>query len=131
MFEEKNKFFKLSLKWDGNGYTKIYEIGGVAENLLAVDAHPGMDLCTPIIFLGEASNKISRRKNHFEKIQKLKKITSFNKAQQEQELLCGIYLTLVGMHMLLRNLSNSTPNNLKNQGIARSTLTGISHLPTT
>jgi hypothetical protein len=27
-------------------------------------------------------------------------------------LICGIYLALVGMYMLLRNLSNSTPNNL-------------------
>jgi hypothetical protein len=31
MFEEKT-IFKLSFKWDGSGYTKIYEIGGVAEN---------------------------------------------------------------------------------------------------
>jgi hypothetical protein len=41
------------------------------------------------IFLGEASNKISRRKKRFQKISKLKKNTSLNKAQQEQELLCG------------------------------------------
>jgi hypothetical protein len=34
-----------------------------------------------------------------------------NKAQREQELLCGIYLAFVGMYMLLRNLSNSTLNN--------------------
>jgi hypothetical protein len=33
MFEEKTIFFKFSFKWDGSGYTKIYEIGGVAENL--------------------------------------------------------------------------------------------------
>jgi hypothetical protein len=44
MFEERtNVFFKLSLKWDGSGYTKIYEIGGVVENLSIVDAYPGMD----------------------------------------------------------------------------------------
>jgi hypothetical protein len=67
MFEEKKIFFKLSLKWDGSGYTRIYEIGGDAENLSAVDVYPEIELCTPIIFLGEASSKISRRKNHFEK----------------------------------------------------------------
>jgi hypothetical protein len=59
MFEEK-KISQLSFKWDGSGYTKIYEIGGVVENLSTVDAYPGMDLCTPIIFFfGEASSKIS------------------------------------------------------------------------
>jgi hypothetical protein len=52
MFEEKTIFFKLSFKWDGSGYTKIYEIGGVAENLSVVDAYPEMDLCTPINFFG-------------------------------------------------------------------------------
>jgi hypothetical protein len=52
MFEEKTIFFKLSFKWDGCGYTKIYEIGGVAENLSVVDAYPEMDLCTPINFFG-------------------------------------------------------------------------------
>jgi hypothetical protein len=31
--------------------------------------------------------------------------TSLNKAQHKQELLCGKYLALVGMCMLLRNLS--------------------------
>jgi hypothetical protein len=45
MFEEKK--FKLSFKWDGSGYTKIYAIGGFAKNLLIVDAYPRMDLCTP------------------------------------------------------------------------------------
>jgi hypothetical protein len=60
-------YFKLSFKWDGSSYTKIYEIGGVAENLSAADAYLGMDLCTPIIIFGEASSKISWRKNHFEK----------------------------------------------------------------
>jgi hypothetical protein len=69
MFEDKIFFFKLSFKWDGSGYTKIYEIGGDAEHLSVVDAYPGMDLCMPIIFffLGEASSKILQRKNHFEK----------------------------------------------------------------
>jgi hypothetical protein len=45
MFEDKTIFFKLSFKWDGSGYTKIYEIGGVPKNLSAVDAYPGIDLC--------------------------------------------------------------------------------------
>jgi hypothetical protein len=36
---------------------------------------------------------------------------TLNKAQREQELLCGIYLALVRIYMLLRNLSNSTTNN--------------------
>jgi hypothetical protein len=80
MFEEKTNF-KLPFKWDGSGYTNIYEIRGVAENLSAVDAYPRMDLCTSINFFGEARSKISRRKNHFEKIQKLKKNTSLNKVQ--------------------------------------------------
>jgi hypothetical protein len=39
----KQFFFKLSFKWDGSGYTKNYEIGGVVENLSAVDAYPGID----------------------------------------------------------------------------------------
>jgi hypothetical protein len=108
----KQFFLNFSFKCDGSGYTKIYEIGGVAVNFSVVDAYPGMDLCTPIkYFLGESSSKISWRKNHLEKIQKLMKNTSLNKAQREQELLCGIYLALVGMYMLLRSLSNSTPKN--------------------
>jgi hypothetical protein len=44
------KKFKLSFKWDGSGYTKIYEIGGAAKKLLMVDAYPWMDLCMPINF---------------------------------------------------------------------------------
>jgi hypothetical protein len=52
IFEEKTIFFKLYFKWDGSGYTKIYEIGGVAKKLLAVDAYPGMDFCTLINFFG-------------------------------------------------------------------------------
>jgi hypothetical protein len=47
---EESNFFKLSFKWDRSGYIKIYEIAGVAENLLAVDAYPGMDIYTPTIF---------------------------------------------------------------------------------
>jgi hypothetical protein len=42
----------FSFKWDGSGYTKIYEIRGVAENLSAVDAYLGMDLCTLIKKIG-------------------------------------------------------------------------------
>jgi hypothetical protein len=57
MFQEKT-IFKLYFKWDGSGYTKIYEIGGVVENLSVVDAYLEMDLCTAIISFGEASNKI-------------------------------------------------------------------------
>jgi hypothetical protein len=38
MFEEKTIFLNLCFKWDGSGYTKIYEIGGVAENLTSLDA---------------------------------------------------------------------------------------------
>jgi hypothetical protein len=68
MFEEKTIFFKLSFKWDGGVYTKISEIGRVVKNLSAVDAYPGMNLCTPI------------------------------------------NLALVGIYMLLRNLSKSTSN---------------------
>jgi hypothetical protein len=48
MFEEKTIFFKLSFKWDGSGYTKIYEIGGVVKKLSMVNAYPRMDLCTQI-----------------------------------------------------------------------------------
>jgi hypothetical protein len=48
----KQYFFKLSFKWDGSGYTKNYEIGGVVENLSAVDAYPGIDF-----FLREARAK--------------------------------------------------------------------------
>jgi putative Mn2+ efflux pump MntP len=36
---------------------------------------------------------------------KLEKNTFLNRAQQEQELLCGLILALVGMYILLRNLS--------------------------
>jgi hypothetical protein len=49
MFDEKT-IFKHSFKWDASGCTKIYEIGGVAENLSTVDAYPKMDLCMPINF---------------------------------------------------------------------------------
>jgi hypothetical protein len=61
MFEEKT-IFKLSFTWDAIGYTKIYEITGVAENLSAVDAYPGMDLCMSIKKLGEASTKFHEGK---------------------------------------------------------------------
>jgi hypothetical protein len=57
-------------------------------DILAVDAYSGMELCTPI-FLGQASNKISRRENHFEKNSKLEKNTSLNKVQHKRGLLCG------------------------------------------
>jgi hypothetical protein len=82
MCEEKTIFFKLSFKWDRSGYTKIYEIGGVAEKLSALDAYSGMDLCTPKKCLGEASSKISCRKNHFEKFKSSRRtypLTKLNK----------------------------------------------------
>jgi hypothetical protein len=60
IFEDKTIFFKLSFKWVGSGYTKICEIGGVVENLSAVDLYLRMDLCTPTtLLLGEARSKIS------------------------------------------------------------------------
>jgi hypothetical protein len=43
--------------------------------------------------------------NHFRKKFKAQMDTSLNKAQYKQDLLCGKYLALVGMCMLLRNLS--------------------------
>jgi hypothetical protein len=43
--------------------------------------------------------------NYFQKILKTQEDTSLNKSQHKQELLCGKYLALVGMYMLLRNLS--------------------------
>jgi hypothetical protein len=102
---------QLSFKWGGSGYTNIYEIGGVAENLSTVDAYPRMDLCTPIIFFGMRLAAKFREGKSFWKIQKLNENTSLNKAQREQVLLRGIYLALVGMYMLSRNLCNSTLNN--------------------
>jgi hypothetical protein len=47
-----NKKIKLSFKWDGSGYTKIHDIGGVADNASMLDAFCGMDLCTVINFFG-------------------------------------------------------------------------------
>jgi hypothetical protein len=38
--------FKLSFKWDGSGYTKIYEIGGLVEKLSAVDACISVSMCS-------------------------------------------------------------------------------------
>jgi hypothetical protein len=55
-------FFRLSFKWDVSGYTNIYEIGGVAENLSVVDAYPGMDLCMPIIFFVRLAAKFREGK---------------------------------------------------------------------
>jgi hypothetical protein len=92
MFEVKIFVFKLSFKWDGSGYTKIYKIGGLAKILSVVDAYPKLAYARQYFFLDEASNKIPGRKNHFEKNQKLKKNASLNKAHREQELLCGIYI---------------------------------------
>jgi hypothetical protein len=83
MFEEKT-IFKLSFTWDGSGYTKIYEIAGVAENLSAVDAYPGMDLCMSIKKLGEASSKISRRKNHFEKFKSSRRTHPLTKLNENK-----------------------------------------------
>jgi hypothetical protein len=63
-----------------------YGNGGVVD-IWAVDAYFGMELCTPIL-LGEASKKIWMA-NHFQKILKLTMDTALNKAQHQQELLCG------------------------------------------
>jgi hypothetical protein len=52
MFEEKTIFFKLSFKWYGSGYTKIYEIGGVVENLSVVDVYPQNGLMHANTFFG-------------------------------------------------------------------------------
>jgi hypothetical protein len=79
-----NNFFKLSFKWDGSGYTKIYEIGGGVENLSAVDAYPKMDLCTPINFFGVASSNISRRKNHFEKFKSSRRTRPLTKLNENK-----------------------------------------------
>jgi hypothetical protein len=73
-----------------------YGNGGVVD-ISAVDAYSGMELCTPIL-LGEASKK-NWTANHFQKISKFTMDTTLNKAQHEQELLCGHYLALVGMCM--------------------------------
>jgi hypothetical protein len=62
-----------------------YEDGGVVD-ISTVDTYFRMELCTPIL-LGEASKKIWMA-NHFQKISKLTMDTSFNKAQDKQELLC-------------------------------------------
>jgi hypothetical protein len=73
-----------------------YGNGGVVD-ISVMDTYFGMELCMPIL-LGEASKKIWMT-NHFRKNSKLTLDTSLNKAQHNQELLCGKYLTLVGMCM--------------------------------
>jgi hypothetical protein len=78
--------FNLSLDGMNVVIPSIWNWGVV--NILVVDAYSGMEFCMPI-FLGEASKKNLWKKNRFEKISKLKKNTSLNKSQQEQELLCG------------------------------------------
>jgi hypothetical protein len=70
-----------------------YEDVGVVD-MSAVDTYSGVELCTPI-FLGD----LSGWQIIFEKNSKLKMDTSLNKAQYNQELLCGKYLALVGMCM--------------------------------
>jgi hypothetical protein len=75
--------FKHSFKWDGSGYTEIYEIGGVAENLSVVDAYPKMDLCTPNFFC-EASSKILWRKNHFEKFKSSRRTHPLTKLNENK-----------------------------------------------
>jgi hypothetical protein len=72
MFEVKTIFFQ------------IYKIGGVMENLSVVDAYPRMDLCTPIIFFSEASSKIWRRKNLFEKFKSSSKTHPLTKLNENK-----------------------------------------------
>jgi hypothetical protein len=78
------KQFQSSFKWDGSGYTKIYEIGGLAENLSAVDAYLEMDLCMPIFFWGEASSKMLRKKNHFEKFKSTRRTHPLTKLNENK-----------------------------------------------
>jgi hypothetical protein len=64
-----------------------YEDGGFVD-ISVVDAYSGVELCTPI-FLGESRKQSFWMVNHFWKKSKLKMDTSPNKAQHNQELLCG------------------------------------------
>jgi hypothetical protein len=59
--------------------------------------------------------------NHFWKYFKTQMDTSLNKAQHKQELLCGYYLALVGICMLLRNLLKF----IQLQPISKSRFSGI------
>jgi hypothetical protein len=54
------------------------------ENLSTVDAYPGMDLCTTIIFFSEASSKISRRKNHFENFKSSRRTHALTKINENK-----------------------------------------------
>jgi hypothetical protein len=64
-----------------------YGDGGVVD-ILVVDTYSGVEVCTPI-FLGEASKKKFWVANHFRIFFKTQMDASLNKAQHKQELLCG------------------------------------------
>jgi hypothetical protein len=82
--KQTSKFLWMGWKWLHHEY-KIWGVAGIST----VNAYSRMDLCTQI-FLDESRNKILRREeNWFDKISKLKKNTSLNKAQLEQKLLYG------------------------------------------
>jgi hypothetical protein len=66
----------------------IFKQHGGFVDISVVDAYSGVELCTPI-FLGEASKQSFWMVNHFWKKSKLKMDTSPNKAQHNQEFLCG------------------------------------------
>jgi hypothetical protein len=65
-------------------------------DILAVDAYSGLELCSPI-FLGEASNKIARRKNRFETFQNSKRTHPLTMLNKNKSYYVDQYLTLVGM----------------------------------
>jgi hypothetical protein len=108
MFEEKiiffQTFFQMGWKWphqdlwNWGSWGKFIDDGCIPQN--------GLMHANSFLFVRLAA-KLCEGKIFW----KIQKLSSLNKAQQEQELLCGIYLALVGMYMLLRFLSNSTLNN--------------------
>jgi hypothetical protein len=59
--------------------------------------------------------------NPFRKNFKTQMDICLNKAQHKQELLCGLYLALVGMYMSLRNLSKF----IQLHSISKSRFSGI------
>jgi hypothetical protein len=66
---------------------------GVVD-ISAVDTYSGVEVCTPIFWVGLAINVGGKSFLNFFKTQM---DTSLNKAQHKQELLCEKYLALVGM----------------------------------
>jgi hypothetical protein len=73
-----------------------YENGRVVDTSV-VDAYFRMELCMQYYWVRLA--KKFGWQTIFEKKTKLTMDTSLNKAQHKQELLCGLYLALVGMCM--------------------------------